>query len=147
MNANAPQQTIRIREMISLAKIFLYTAGGELFVLLTGLSIPGSIIGLGLMLVDFAINGQADPIVAEVFDRISSHFSILFLPAGAGVIAYSAVLIPSALAVVLTVLAGTLLTMLITAFVLSLLLDRVEPSTSDCTTSSMSLEKEQRDGF
>lgn len=102
--------------MVGYVKVFLYLSAGEVIVRLTGFPIPGSIVGLTLMLADFAINGQIDSDVGRIFDGVSKHLAILFVPAGAGVIAYSAVLSSGVVVIVTTIVAGTLVTMLVTAF-------------------------------
>lgn len=108
--------------MLGVSKIFLFLAAGELIVNLANVPVPGAMLALALMLGDFLINGRPDPEVAAIFDAISRHFVVLFAPAGAGVLAYGAVIGPNLPVVVLAVLGGTAVTMIVTAVGMSLLL-------------------------
>lgn len=96
-------------------KVFLYLSIGELIVRFTGFPLPGPIVGLTLMFVDFGINGEIDKEVGKIFDGVSKHLAILFVPAGAGVIAYGGILSSGLSVIVIAVVAGTLTTMLVTA--------------------------------
>jgi holin-like protein len=102
--------------MVGLFKLFLYLSLGEIVVHIVHLPLPGPMIGLVLMLFDFRLNRRIDPDVEQLFDRVSSHFAILFVPAGAGVVAHGAVLGSGISFVVISVLAGTLATLMATAF-------------------------------
>jgi holin-like protein len=115
--------------MSGLAKIFVYLVIGDLMARLSGLPIPGPVLGLAIMFADFAVQGQADAQVSAIFDRISAHFAVLFIPAGAGVIAYGATLGEVLPVVVIAVLGGTAVTMLVTAGGLALLLRRSDRRT------------------
>lgn len=108
--------------MRGISKIFLFLAAGELIVGFAHLPVPGAMLALALMLGDFLIKGRPDPEVEAIFDTVSRHFVVLFAPAGAGVLAYGAVLGPSMPVVVLSVLGGTAVTMIVTAAGMSLLL-------------------------
>jgi len=110
--------------MRGVSKIFLFLAAGELIVDFANLPLPGAMLALAMMLGDFLINGRPDPEVAAIFDTVSRHFVVLFAPAGAGVLAYGAVLGPSMPVVVLAVLGGTAVTMIVTAAGMSLVLGR-----------------------
>jgi holin-like protein len=112
----------RRRCMDGLAKIFVYLAIGDVMVRFSGLPVPGPVVGLGLMLTDFIVNKRIDPAVAAIFDRVSGHFSVLFVPAGAGVLAYGAGFGESLPVVVAAVIGGTAVTLLVTAGALTLVL-------------------------
>lgn len=76
--------------MAGILKILVYLSAGEIIALLTAVPIPGPMLGLALMLIDFAANGGTDHDVSQFFDTISKHLAILFVPAGAGASAHSA---------------------------------------------------------
>jgi holin-like protein len=102
--------------MTGYLKVLLYLSAGEVVVNLTGFPIPGPMVGLALMLVDFGLNGQADGEVEQIFDRASCHLAVLFVPAGAGIIAHGAILSAGLPIILISVFAGTMVTMLVTAF-------------------------------
>lgn len=110
--------------MLGLFKLLLYLSVGEIFVRVMHLPLPGSVLGLLLMLTDFRLNGRVDREVERLFDSVSSHFSILFVPAGAGIIVQGEVLADGISVIVISVLAGTLATLFVTAFSFRLFLLR-----------------------
>ena len=100
-------------------KVFLYLCVGEITIHLTGFPMPGAIVGLALMLIDFSVNREADRGVAQIFDGVSKHLTILFVPAGAGVLAHGAVLSAGLPIIASAVIGGTVTTMIVTAFCFS----------------------------
>lgn len=116
--------------MVGIFKLFLYLSVGEIVVHMTHFPMPGPMIGLVLMLFDFSLNRRIDREVARLFDSVSSHFAILFVPAGAGVVAHGAVLGNCISIIVISVTAETFLKLLVTAFSFRLLL-RSEGALSD----------------
>ena len=78
--------------MVGYLKVFMYVCAGEVIARQTGAPMPGLMVSLVLMLTDFSINQRADPDIEQIFDSVSKHLAILLLPAGAGVIAYGAIL-------------------------------------------------------
>ncbi len=108
--------------MTALLKVFLYLAAGELIVAYTMAPVPGSIIGLSLMLVDFFLNKAPDPDVERIFDAVSKHLTLLFIPAGAGVLAYPTLLEDGWWIIAVAVTLGTITTMLVTALAFKLTL-------------------------
>jgi holin-like protein len=107
--------------MVGYLKVFAYLCAGEIIIRLTGWPIPGPMVGLVLMLCDFSFNGRADREVEQIFDGVSKHLAILFVPAGAGVIAYGAILNNGLPLILIAIIIGTTVTMVITAFLFQLI--------------------------
>jgi holin-like protein len=59
---------------------------GEVFVRLTGLPVPGPVMGLVLLLIGMAVRGTIPRDLRETANGLLSHLSLLFVPAGVGVI-------------------------------------------------------------
>lgn len=127
--------------MIGCLKIFGYLTIGEIVARSSGIPLPGPMIGLGLMLIDFVMSGKLDADVESIFDSISKHFTVLFVSAGAGVLAHGALIGEGILAIAIAVLAGTLATASVTAALFRFLLLRKSPenhkeSSSETTQSN-----------
>jgi holin-like protein len=107
--------------MVGYLKVFAYLCAGEVVIRLAEWPIPGPMVGLVLMLSDFSLNGRADREVEQIFDGVSKHLAILFVPAGAGVIAYGAILNDGLPLILISIIVGTTVTMVITAYVFLLI--------------------------
>lgn len=59
---------------------------GEVFARATGLPIPGPVLGLLLLLTVLAIRGGPDPALRETSLGLLRYLSLLFVPAGVGVV-------------------------------------------------------------
>ena len=105
--------------MTGYLKVFLYLAGGEITVRICGFPLPGPMVGLAFMLFDFWANRRLDPDVAHIFDGVSKHLAILFVPAGAGVVAHGAFLKEGLPVILVAIVLGTIATMLVTATMFS----------------------------
>lgn len=105
-------------------KVFVYLSVGAILVRLTDFPMPGPLVGLALMLIDFSVKRQAGPEVERIFDGVSQHLAILFVPAGAGVIAHTGILSSGGWIIVIAVVGGTFATMIVTALCFHLLVAR-----------------------
>jgi holin-like protein len=127
--------------MIGYLKVFLYLSLGDIVVRLTGFPMPGPMVGLALMLIDFGVNRRADPEVGQIFDGVSKHLAILFVPAGAGVVAHGRILSSGLLAITIAIVAGTLVTMLVTAMCFRWFLGVERGEDGDSATSDAEIQE------
>lgn len=90
---------------------------GEILAGVLRLPIPGPVIGLGL-LAGFALwrGAMPEPIVIAG-DSILKHLSLLFVPAGVGLIAFGDKLLAEGTRLIIVLIASTALTMVVTALV------------------------------
>ena len=66
---------------------------GELVVRLTGLPVPGPVVGMVLLFVVLQVRRPAaDAGVFEASDALLRHLQLLFVPAGVGIVVYLSVL-------------------------------------------------------
>jgi len=72
----------------ALTLILLCQLVGEVCVLFTGLPVPGPVIGMLLLLAWFLLRRDLPESVARTADTLLSHLSLLFVPAGVGVIVH-----------------------------------------------------------
>jgi holin-like protein len=114
--------------LLSLGLILLCQLVGEAIARGTGAPVPGPVIGLVLCVLLMAARdrfGRLAPVELRdgTFEQtgrgILSHLSLLFIPAGVGVVQRLDVLAGNALAIVLAVLVSTVLSLAVTAGVFS----------------------------
>ena len=112
--------------LLSLGLILLCQLVGEAIAHGAGLPVPGPVIGLVLCVVLLALRdrlGRRVPLEMRdgTFEKtgsgLLSHLSLLFIPAGVGVIQRLDVLTGNALPIVLAVMVSTVLGMVVTALV------------------------------
>jgi holin-like protein len=103
---------------------------GELIVVGTGIPLPGPVVGMVLLFVGLLIRGG----VPEELDRVSAsllqNLSLLFVPAGVGVMTHLALLEAQWLPISVSLVVSTLLTIAVTGLAMSALVrlrDRVKP--------------------
>ena len=105
-----------------IAIILLLQLVGEVLVRGLGLPVPGPVIGMLLLLIGLTARGGPPPALGRIASGLLSHLSLLFVPAGVGVISYLALLADNWLPVLVTVIASTLISIVVTAFTLKGLL-------------------------
>lgn len=103
-----------------LQAIFLLLAcqlAGEALHRLTGLPLPGAVVGMVLLLVWLAIRRRERPALTVVTAWLTAHLTLMFVPAAVGVVEQGAVLSRYGLALVAATVVSTALTMVVTALV------------------------------
>ncbi len=102
---------------------------GEAFARVTGLPVPGPILGLVLLFAALTLRGRPAPRLEESADGLLSHLALLFVPAGVGVVQYLPLLASEWLAVAASVVGGTAVAIAVTGRVMGTLTR--EPETVD----------------
>lgn len=97
---------------------------GELIVAAVGVPVPGPVIGMVLLFCGLLATGGISPGMAAVADGLLGHLSLLFVPAGVGVIAHFALIGADALPISMALVFSTLLTIAVTAGVMLFFSDR-----------------------
>lgn len=92
---------------------------GETTVLLTGLPVPGPVLGMLLLLGWLFLRGGISDAVGRTADALLAHFSLLFVPAGVGVMLHWERLQAQWLAISAALLFGTLITLAVTALTMA----------------------------
>lgn len=82
-----------------------------------GLPIPGPVIGLSLLAVLGAARGALPEPVEHAADQLVRHLSLLFVPAGVGVVQHLGLMRAEWLAILGTLVLSTIATMAVTALV------------------------------
>ncbi|WP_096174096.1 CidA/LrgA family protein [Cohaesibacter sp. ES.047] len=91
-----------------LCVILLCQLAGEALVALLGLPIPGPVAGMALLFVGLLIHGAIPEGLSKVGDGLLANLSLLFVPAGAGIVVHASHLkremVPIAVALVISTL-------------------------------------------
>ena len=100
-----------------LAVLLLCQSAGELLVRALALPLPGPVIGMLLLWGLLAVPAFRGPVEAAA-DALLAHLSLLFVPLGVGVISHLGVLREHGVALALTLVASTVVGLVVTALVL-----------------------------
>lgn len=96
---------------------------GELAVRLTGLPVPGPVIGMLVFLVVLQVRRPSDDHgLVKAPNLLLSHLHLLFIPAGVGIVVYLADIRDQALPIALGLWGSWLLGIVVTGWVVTLLL-------------------------
>lgn len=82
---------------------------GEAAARAASLPVPGPVLGMGLMIGLFALSARVQALVAPVGEGILRHLSLLFVPAGVGVVGHLDRLGPQVWALGAAILGSTVL--------------------------------------
>lgn len=102
----------------SLAVLLLFQLAGELLVRLAGLPVPGPVVGMILLFVALLARGPAPEAFAGTSRGLLDHLTLLFVPAGVGIVAHLDRVTAQWLEISVTLVLSTALTMIVTGFVL-----------------------------
>ncbi len=106
----------------AIALLFVCQLAGEIIHRLTGLPLPGAVIGMMLLVGWLALVRRERPTLEAVSGWLTAHLSIMFVPAAVGLIEEGEALKDYGLALVQAVTVSTLLTMVVTVLVFRLAL-------------------------
>ena len=99
----------------TLTLILLCQLVGEVCVLFTGLPVPGPVLGMLLLLGWLFLRRDLPELVARTADTLLSHLSLLFVPAGVGVLVHWERMRGQWAAIAAALVLGTLVTLAVTA--------------------------------
>lgn len=108
----------------ALAILLGFQLVGEVAVRWSGVPVPGPVVGMVLLFL--ALQGRKilpDPLRATA-ETLLSHLSLLFVPAGVGIVQYGALLAKEWLPLVVALVSSTLITVAVTALVMKAFIRR-----------------------
>lgn len=111
----------------AIALLLVCQLAGEAIHRLTGLPLPGAVIGMVLLLAWLAFVPRERLTLTQVTGWLTAHLSIMFVPAAVGVMEEGAILSRYGLGIVVAVVISTLLTLAVTALVFRAVAGRDEP--------------------
>jgi putative effector of murein hydrolase LrgA (UPF0299 family) len=103
--------------ILHVATLLTFQLIGEVLSRALSLPVPGPVIGMGLLLLAFVALPKAASAVSPTAQGLLSHLSLLFVPAGVGVISHAKVLSETGPALAVALVASTLLAMVVAALV------------------------------
>lgn len=99
----------------ALTALLVYQLAGEVIVQLIGLPVPGPVVGMLLLFVTLVARDRVAERLRATSQELLSHLSLLFVPAGVGVMLHFQRLGAEWLALAVALAASTVLTIALTA--------------------------------
>lgn len=107
----------------ALTWLLLYQLTGEILAHVLALPVPGPVIGMALLFLTLVIRGHSERPVPKALQQTAStllqHLSLLFVPAGTGVMLYLQLIVDEWLPISIALIVSTLGAMTVTALILS----------------------------
>ena len=107
----------------ALTKILAFAVLGDAIASGLNLSLPGSAIGLLLLTSYFVLRNGPDAGSLRLFESVSPHFALFFVPAAVGIVANFEILLRSWFFFVAAIVLGTTTTLVVTGYLAQRLLD------------------------
>lgn len=105
--------------MISaLSLLLVFQLMGEVIARAFDLPIPGPVIGMGLLLIALILTEGPNAELHQTTGHLLQHLSLLFVPAGTGIMLYFQLMADAWLPLVISLLISTFITIAVTALVL-----------------------------
>ncbi|MCS4504827.1 Holin-like protein CidA [wastewater metagenome] len=111
----------------SLFTLLAFQLVGEITVRALRLPLPGPVLGMVLLAVALGLRGGPPEPLGRIARGLLDHLSLLFIPAGVGIIAHLSRVADEWLAITVTILASTAVTLVVSAATLSWLMRRLAP--------------------
>lgn len=106
----------------SLTLLLVCQLAGEVIARASGVPFPGPVIGMAILFIGLMIHGSVPEPLQHTTKSILDHLSLLFVPAGVGVMIYLPLVADEWLPIASAIIIGTLVTMAATAWVMNLFL-------------------------
>jgi holin-like protein len=97
--------------------LLVFQCAGEAIVRLAGWSLPGPVVGMGLLFIALVWRGRIPEALGAAADGLARHLSLLFVPAGVGVMLYAKQLAAEWLPIVVALVVSTVLAIATSALV------------------------------
>ena len=104
---------------LDLAILLMFQFAGEMIRAVTGLPVPGPVIGMVLLLIALLAKLPVPAGIHATSRKFLAYLGLLFVPAGAGVVTRLPMIGAHWLPIVIAVVGSTIITMVITALVMS----------------------------
>ncbi|MCU0627332.1 MAG: CidA/LrgA family protein [Gemmatimonadaceae bacterium] len=111
----------------ALAILLLFQLAGDALARVTGLPVPGPVLGFALLFLVLLARRDRLGRLPDAASGLHSHLSLLFVPAGTGVLLYLPALAREWVPIVAAVVTSTLVGLVVTALVARALMRRVTP--------------------
>ncbi len=108
----------------ALTLLLVFQLVGEVLTRTLGLPVPGPVVGMGLLFATLLIRGGPDSTLQDTASGLLQHLSLLFVPAGTGVMLHFGRVADEWLPLLASLLVSTFVTMAVTALALKALATR-----------------------
>jgi holin-like protein len=102
----------------ALATLLVFQTIGEVLSYALALPVPGPVLGMALLLAYLIVNKSAVAALRPASVELLKHLSLLFVPAGVGVMLHIARIADEWLSIVVSLVASTALAIVVTALVM-----------------------------
>ncbi len=109
----------------ALTQLLLFQLAGEVVARGFGLPVPGPVLGMLFMLAALAVRGGAGEELTATSQKLLQHLSLLFVPAGTGVMLHLNRVADEWLPLLVALVVSTAATLAVTALAMKLLARRV----------------------
>ena len=110
----------------AITQLLLFQLAGELLARGLELPVPGPVLGMVLLFAMLVLRGGVDGELQHTAQSLLQHLSLLFVPAGAGIILHLHRVADEWLPLTLSLLVSTFVTLAVTALVMRLFAPRPE---------------------
>ncbi|NMP16124.1 CidA/LrgA family protein [Thalassotalea sp. Y01] len=117
--------------VLGFAILLAYQLLGEILVILLELSVSGPVIGLLLLLATLIVRGQVGESLNTSSSHLLGHLSLMFIPAGVGLMTHYKLLAQEWLAISIGLVAGTLIMLFSCALIMQLMAKLFTPEAID----------------
>jgi holin-like protein len=123
-NTESPKKTTCLDSLVlgALTLLLVYQLVGEVLVLLLKLPVPGPVLGMLLLFLTLVARRGVPEELRTASNGILQHLSLLFVPAGVGIMVHVGRLKAEWLPILVALVVSTLLTIAVTALVMEALL-------------------------
>ena len=108
---------------------------GEVAVNAIGLPVPGPVLGMVLLFIFLSIRGSVPDDLSKVSGALLGNLSLMFVPAGVGVMVHFELLGTDAIPLSAAVIGSTVLTIAVTALTMTTLKKRFNPTDNEGSQS------------
>lgn len=98
--------------------LLLFQLIGETIARLSGLPLPGPVIGMALLFLTLTLRGDLPDSLRTTAGGLLQHLSLLFVPAGVGVVLYLSLIADQWAAISVSLLVSTVATIAVSALVM-----------------------------
>jgi holin-like protein len=116
--------------LAGLTWLLVFQCAGEALVWATGASVPGPVAGMGLLLIALRLRGgrdvEAERPLAVAGDGLARHLSLLFVPAGVGVMLHAGRLVDEGIAIGIALVVSTVLALAVGGLVFQAMIRRAD---------------------
>ena len=119
--------------LVGITWLLLFQCAGEALARLTGMPVPGPVLGMILLFVALLVRPSFTALLATAADGLARHLSLLFVPAGVGVMLHLHRVANEWLPIVVALVASTVLALAATAWTFQYLARRAAPVAAERT--------------